>query len=201
VIKVILAAAGLVLLAAILWPVFAPSHHGKHGQRDYRCMSNLKMLGLAVLMYARDSDQRLPPAEDRGAGGVMRWEATVYPYIKDWSLYHCPRQPGDWSWEAATPPPPSFLGYGANRPYLLTPESVALASVTRPPETILLADRDALGRDIHAPIAGKGLGMVVRSNVAIRHSGGANFIFADGHVKWMKADDAWSKDDTMWDLK
>jgi prepilin-type processing-associated H-X9-DG protein len=88
-----------------------------------------------------------------------------------------------------------------NRTYFFRSETAALAEVKRPEEAILLADRDALGPDIYAPIAGKGANMAVRSNVAIRHYGGANFLFADGHVEYMKAGDAWSKDDSMWDLK
>jgi prepilin-type processing-associated H-X9-DG protein len=80
----------------------------------------------------------------------------------------------------------------------------------------MLADRDALDRDLRAPIADHGAAMDPPCNVALRHDGntsvdtrppadrrkgGANFAFADGHLKYMKADDAWSKDDTMWDLK
>jgi prepilin-type processing-associated H-X9-DG protein len=86
--------------------------------------------------------------------------------------------------------------------------------VKQPAATIMLADRDMFGRDLRAPIAGRGALMDPPCNVALRHDergtaprqgnrhkDGANFLFADGHVKWMKAGDVWSKDDTLWDLK
>jgi prepilin-type processing-associated H-X9-DG protein len=43
--------------------------------------------------------------------------------------------------------------------------------------------------------------MTPRGNVALRHSEGANFVFIDGHVKWIRGEEEWGKDDTAWDLK
>ncbi|MGD9495617.1 MAG: hypothetical protein AB7Y46_04835 [Armatimonadota bacterium] len=46
------------------------------------CASNLKQLGLAMLMYAQDYDERLPIAD--------RWCGATYPYIRNREIHHCP---------------------------------------------------------------------------------------------------------------
>lgn len=49
------------------------------------CQSNLKQLGLALMMYAQDYDDRLPPAQ--------RWTEVLYPYVKNESVFKCPAAP------------------------------------------------------------------------------------------------------------
>lgn len=51
---------GLALIAAILFPIFARSRGTGHGPS---CQSNLKQIGLAMLQYAQDYDEKLPPIE------------------------------------------------------------------------------------------------------------------------------------------
>lgn len=46
------------------------------------CLSNLKQLALAVLMWAQDHDEVLPPAKD--------WGKELYPYLKNEELFRCP---------------------------------------------------------------------------------------------------------------
>jgi prepilin-type processing-associated H-X9-DG protein len=167
-------------------------------------------------MYADDNDQRLPQDSYRWQGRDIGWEEAVFPYVKDWRMYRC-----GWQTEGSVHPLrpdgiplPSFFGYGPNRAYLFPPQTVALTDVKQPAATIMLADRDMLGRDLRAPIAGHGAAMDPCCNVALRHDergtppgqgnprkDGANFVFADGHVKYMKAGGPWSKDDSLWDLK
>jgi len=33
-----------------------------------------------------------------------------------------------------------------------------------------------------------------------RHNEGANFLFMDGHVKWMRKGAGWSRSNELWDL-
>ena len=49
------------ILAAILFPVFA---RARENARRASCMSNVKQLSLASLMYAQDYDERLVPSYD-----------------------------------------------------------------------------------------------------------------------------------------
>ena len=56
-IELLVVIAIIAILAAILFPVFAQAR-GK--ARQAACLSNLKQLGLATLMYAQDYDEMFP---------------------------------------------------------------------------------------------------------------------------------------------
>ena len=47
------------LLAAILFPVFA---RARENARRTSCLSNLKQIGLAMMQYTQDNDERYPAA-------------------------------------------------------------------------------------------------------------------------------------------
>jgi prepilin-type processing-associated H-X9-DG protein len=193
----------VLIMGAILFPIFARVHDGYYPQSD--CQLNLKHIGLAIRMYTNDNDHRLPQDPFRWNGRDIGWEEALLPYVKNDILYYCPVQLHDRRGQPLGKDRHSLpSGYGANRTYLCTrfpTPTVSLANVKDPGATIALAERDDLRRGIHAPIAGHGGTMAPRCNVGLRHHEGANFLFADGHVKWMKAGDVWSKDDTLWDLK
>jgi len=85
------------LLAAVLFPVFAKVR--ENGRRTV-CLSNEHQLGLAMQMYARDSDDTLPSGSHRGGTttvalpqdgpGGMGWAGEVYPYVKATAAFTCP---------------------------------------------------------------------------------------------------------------
>src|SRR5450755_1930358 len=56
-IELLVVVAIIALLAAILFPVFA---RARENARRTSCSSNLKQLGLGVLMYAQDYDEYYP---------------------------------------------------------------------------------------------------------------------------------------------
>lgn len=69
----------VVLLAAIVFPIFAK---GPRPHRQTTCLSNLKQVALASLMYAQDYDEvfvRMPG-----------WDDALDPYIKNRDVFHCP---------------------------------------------------------------------------------------------------------------
>jgi prepilin-type processing-associated H-X9-DG protein len=69
----------IAILAAILFPVFAQA---REKARQASCLSNLKQIGLATMMYSQDHDERYPPGYyERPA---TQWFFTlVEPYMKD----------------------------------------------------------------------------------------------------------------------
>jgi prepilin-type N-terminal cleavage/methylation domain-containing protein/prepilin-type processing-associated H-X9-DG protein len=80
-IELLVVIAIIAILAAILFPVFAQA---REKARATTCVSNLKQLGLAWLMYAQDYDETYPltAAYDAGTGAQVFWQSMVDPYIK-----------------------------------------------------------------------------------------------------------------------
>jgi len=85
----------IVVLAAILFPVFA---RARENARRTSCMSNMHQLGLGMLQYAQDYDERY-------YGGTIvnpvyavlipslrgiRWAGPLFPYVKNTQVYECP---------------------------------------------------------------------------------------------------------------
>ena len=79
-IELLVVIAIIAILAAILFPVFAQA---RAKARQGVCLSNLKQLGVASMMYIQDYDETFPPTDyDTPAGVRIGWQALVDPYIK-----------------------------------------------------------------------------------------------------------------------
>jgi prepilin-type N-terminal cleavage/methylation domain-containing protein/prepilin-type processing-associated H-X9-DG protein len=61
----------IAILAAILFPVFAQA---RESARATSCLSNLRQLGTAFIMYSQDYDEEYP---DGGYGGRRNWEVNL----------------------------------------------------------------------------------------------------------------------------
>lgn len=101
-IELLVVIAIIAILAAILFPVFAEA---KKSAQKTTCLSNIKQVGLSILMYSNDFDDMTP-----NAGGWEFWEwgaeqsnpAThpggivfrTRPYIKTVQLYRSPADNG-----------------------------------------------------------------------------------------------------------
>jgi prepilin-type processing-associated H-X9-DG protein len=122
--------------------------------RSVQCLSNVKELGRALMMYVQDWDETYPPAESWSDGAARYLQPTEVQ-----SLFRCPA--------AASP-----YSYAFNEAL----DRMPLRRLDAPTETVMLLEsaaklRNATGdRDARA--------------VPPRHSGGANYGFADGHARW-----------------
>lgn len=70
----------IALLSAILFPVFA---RARENGRRASCQSNLKQLGLGVMQYVQDYDERMPHT-------VGDWKLNLQPYLKSDQIMNCP---------------------------------------------------------------------------------------------------------------
>jgi general secretion pathway protein G len=109
-IELLVVVAIIVILAGILFPVFANTRRSAY---NAVCLSNLKQIGLAVSMYDQDYDETFPVACDmldrhplvvRAQPADWPTHFTPYlwdvvgPYVKNATIWHCP---GDIGFTAA----------------------------------------------------------------------------------------------------
>ncbi len=87
-IELLVVIAIIAILAAILFPVFAQARTKARQASD---LSNLKQIGLALLMYAQDYDERCVMGWYVPPGGKNRfWQRLVLPYVKNQQLFVSP---------------------------------------------------------------------------------------------------------------
>jgi prepilin-type N-terminal cleavage/methylation domain-containing protein len=75
-IELLVVIAIIAILAAILFPVFG---RARENARRTSCASNLKQIGLAMIQYAQDYDERFPGAHL--SGGNTSWDMVISPYM------------------------------------------------------------------------------------------------------------------------
>ncbi len=163
-IELLVVIAIIAILAAILFPVFATA---REKARQTTCLSNMKQLGTAMMMYAQDMDETyVPTFYGTGASwagfyypGNNRWTDGIYPYVKSVGVYTCPSEPLGIVYKPSSPnaqesDPVDFYAsmdypgsYGINNTYwdgsdgVNFPAGKPMADVKRVADTILLVDR------------------------------------------------------------
>jgi prepilin-type N-terminal cleavage/methylation domain-containing protein len=209
-IELLVVIAIIAILAAILFPVFA---RARENARRASCMSNVKQMGLGVMMYVQDYDEKYPPSYISPAPGpspdgqgssvwstsLWVWQQLIYPYTKSSQIYRCPSS----SYTGSA----LFVGnYGANS--LMFPASpISMATVSSSASTYMIFDSGyyslgpnvSYGSVLHP--AGQnylpGTGPLLPPATIIagytddynsgRHFQGVSMGFADGHAKWLKS--------------
>lgn len=195
------------ILAAILFPVFA---RVRENARRTSCLSNLKQMGLAMMQYTQDYDDKFLRTPTI-SGGFGTWATTLAPYLKSIQILRCPSQArGDGA--AITYLPRADYSYhawyciGANNEARApiearTPGStIGLATLTRPSVSVIFMDsftwdaRNIINTgngagDTHCRINGRctPARIITNGNIMERHLDGVNYAFADGHAKWYKS--------------
>jgi prepilin-type N-terminal cleavage/methylation domain-containing protein/prepilin-type processing-associated H-X9-DG protein len=157
----------------------------------------------------------LPPADLGPKKGARHprtptWRSMLYPYTKNIAIHHCPSAPQFNTWEPGTREW-GVTGYGVNmvhwpagspKPPWSWPQGVTkandtdvdipTAAIVSPAETIMLTDYDDNNGDPLAVTDSTGRHDYVRGVTRPedkgyrRHSDGASYIYADGHVRWQK---------------
>jgi len=149
------------------------------------CQSNLKQIGLAIFQYAQDYNERLPPAifHDKNIG----WANGLQPYVKSYSLFQCPVENNP-DQKTSQPNKPGFTDYWFNNNL----SGIKDEKITSAFDLIMLGDGDGGSPESTASYAINRLPkswLQSPDSPATRHDGGANYTFADGHVKWVKPEE------------
>src|SRR5882724_7952922 len=92
-IELLVVIAIIAILAAILFPVFAQA---REKARSISCLSNMKQLGISIIMYVQDYDETYPQCVDQAVSlnsdpyTFLLWSHRVYPYVKNAQVWKCP---------------------------------------------------------------------------------------------------------------
>jgi prepilin-type N-terminal cleavage/methylation domain-containing protein len=144
-IKLLVVIAIIAILASILLPVFAEA---REKARQANCISNLKQLSTAVMMYTQDYDDRYPRNDPWGLG--MGWAGALYPYVKAAGVYHCP----DDVTGTAVGPNGVILGYPVSYAQNLNIAGNAEAVLEAPASTVLFFETEGAQVLITDPMEG-----------------------------------------------
>lgn len=91
-IELLVVIAIIAILAAILFPVFAKA---RETAKRSACLSNMKQMASAWIMYSDDYDGAcpslmLPAGRGMYADKCTSWMEEMYPYIKSYAVFGCP---------------------------------------------------------------------------------------------------------------
>src|SRR5689334_16404655 len=156
-IELLVVIAIIAILAAILFPVFAQA---REKARSISCISNMKQLATANLMYVQDYDEVMT----FGLGDswwMNTWVRNTQPYVKNFQVYRCPSDAGlTTAWLQANSWAGIHVSYASNgviywdgsknslqgvmglaQPSWMGNVVQSMAAIGRPAETIMLAEK------------------------------------------------------------
>ncbi len=207
----------------------------RENARRASCQSNLKQLGLALIQYTQDSDEKYVSGAS-GQAAFSGWAGQVYPYIKSTGVFHCPDDPTSGAAATAALPATYPISYGINYNVVnLGANAGSLSGLNAPASTVLCyevtnvvtnvtTNPETPGSTNQYSPSGNGLTfsnggsglfdqytnfgngggafatgqMGGKANISVGtpaakytsvppyHTGGANYLAADGHVKWLR---------------
>jgi prepilin-type N-terminal cleavage/methylation domain-containing protein/prepilin-type processing-associated H-X9-DG protein len=128
-IELLVVIAIIAILAAILFPVFAKA---REKARQAKCISNMKQLALATIMYAGDYDDHLPmiyywyitggptaadfpdcqyPGIATSLSGCYNWATLINAYMRNRGVFTCPNWSTTQTYYVGLTPPPLPISY------------------------------------------------------------------------------------------
>lgn len=182
----------IAVLAAILLPVL---YQAREKARQTICLSQLKQLTSATLMYAQDYDEVLPCFWDYhdGEGKLGGWifylvfeeclqgnfdptKGSIYAYTRNPQIYTCPsdrcRQGNSYAYNGAlSPNPVARVGPGFHF-------GLPIAAIQEPSAVIMFTEEET-----HHGSTNDGHQLPDGDRLTTRHHGRSLFSFCDGHVK------------------
>lgn len=202
-IELLVVIAIIAVLAAFLFPVFAKAR--ERGQAT-ACLSNCRQIGLAFMQYTQENDDRFPFTSETGA--ALSWVYTLQPYIKNTQIYRCPNDAStDWGKGAFEQTGVRHSSYFLNEWLVGQSRYTAVTAIHNPAALIYISESAAnrVGDHFHPffwtydparpggpnrsmfdPATNQPLELAV-----LRHHGGLNNVYADGHATWSRWSQIW----------
>jgi len=197
------------ILASILFPVFA---RARENARRASCMSNLKQIGLGMMMYVQDYDEKYPLGAWKVSGtntAAANFASASTPHdgsvpAKKFSISIGSGTGYLYSWMDFIYPYvknvqlfvcPSFSGASTTPSYGYNlfisnersnpPVAASMAAISRPSEIVLVTDYVSAYNYANPGEYCHDLAAIPKNHYP--HMEGGNITFADGHAKWYKA--------------
>lgn len=192
-IELLVVIAIIALLAAILFPVFG---RARENARRSTCQSNLRQVGLATQQYIADNDGLYVNWKVGNGAYWEYWPEALYPYLKNKQIFVCPDWPtggaAKYRWDHSylgdegvifqtSDPGPGYQMNG-NLDATAAYPAIRESKIGNPADVFLAWDID--------PDAGTEQKYFLRGDGPWRkiggvHPDGDNYLYADGHVKWL----------------
>jgi len=145
-IELLVVIAIIAILAAILFPVFAQA---REKARSISCLSNEKQIGLGIIQYQQDYDEKNPGGLN-GYGGGSGYAGQIYPYVKSTNVFKCASDSTLFTQKSASLAINSNTTLPNSAPACdVNGDSRPIAAYTSPAKTVLIFEvANSLGYDI-----------------------------------------------------
>lgn len=182
----------IAVLTAILFPVVA----GARGKaRQTQCLSNVRQITQAMLVYAAEHENRLPPCTyERPASRYslpwepvinMNWWDVMLPMLRTESVLFCPAVK-------------SLVPIYVMNQYLALPENGCLDYVSQPVDTFLIVEGLPKDNKHQLPVVAPCAFFVSPLlDQPYHHYGRMSASFVDGHVKCL-GEEAFAMESPLW---
>lgn len=203
----------IAIIAAVLFPVFAQVR-GK--ARSAACLSNMKQIGIGLMMYAQDYEETYPsvifdyycspmgdsfggPTSGNSGTGFCPWQQLIQPYLKSWDVLLCPSSSlrerftasdGRSYFNVSNGNYTINQGFGYRAPRGTS--VITLSSLDHPADIVFATD--ATDQSTFFVYTTRPMWWNYVNNYAAgwyqlgdRHNGGNNIVYADGHARWQNA--------------